>query len=447
MGLAFPSRIGYRGLMTTLRSSRVVVAGEVRPATVRYEAGVVVDIGSGHADDDYGDLVVMPGLVDTHVHVNEPGRTEWEGFETATMAAAAGGTTTIVDMPLNSIPPTVTVAALAEKRSVAAGKLSVDTAFWGGLIPGSFDGIESMVAAGVSGFKAFMVPSGVEEFPPLDSDQLLMGMRALAAAGVPMLLHAEDPRLILDFEGEPRIYDNYLSTRPTRSESAAIESAGVLAAKAGAMVHILHVSSGEGASEIASQPQLTGETCPHYLVFCAEEIESGATHYKCAPPIRGADHREALWEALRVGWLSMVVSDHSPAPAGVKEVESGNLARAWGGIGSLQLRLQATWTAGSERGVGFDQLVDWLAQKPAELAGLAEQKGAIGEGLDADFVIFDPDEAETIRGYRLLHRHPITPYDGMTLRGSVVKTVLRGQNVFDRGHVTGGTGVMLERHG
>lgn len=435
------------GLMPTLRSSRVVIAGEVRPATIRYEDGVVVEIGSGIADDDYGDLVVMPGLVDTHVHVNEPGRTEWEGFETATKAAAAGGTTTIVDMPLNSIPPTVSLAALAEKRSVAAGKLSVDTAFWGGLIPGSFGEIEGMVAAGVPGFKAFMVPSGVEEFPPLDSDQLLMGMRALAAAGVPMLLHAEDPRLILDFDGEPRIYDNYLSTRPTTSESVAIESAGLLAAETGAMVHILHVSSGEGAWKIASHPQLGGETCPHYLVFCAEEIESGATHYKCAPPIREADHREALWDALRAGWLSMVVSDHSPAPAGIKEIESGDLARAWGGIGSLQLRLQATWTAGSERGFGFEQLVDWLAKNPAQLAGLAERKGAIGEGLDADFVIFDPDGAETIRGADLLHRHPITPYDGMTLQGSVVKTVLRGQTVFDRGHVTGGTGLILERRG
>jgi allantoinase len=433
--------------MPTFRSSRVVVSGEVRPATVRHEAGVVVDIGSGSADDDYGDLVVMPGLVDTHVHVNEPGRTEWEGFESATRAAAAGGTTTIVDMPLNSIPPTVSLEALDEKRSVAAGKLSVDTAFWGGLVPGSFDEIEGMVAAGVAGFKAFMVASGVDEFPALDVDQLLGAMHALSGSGVPLLLHAEDPALILEFDHGPRLYENYLSTRPADSESVAIQRAGALAAETGAMVHVLHVSSGEGAGKIALEPQLTGETCPHYLVFCAEEIEDGATAFKCAPPIREASHREALWDALGEGWLSMVVSDHSPAPAEIKEIESGDLARAWGGIGSLQLRLQATWTAGSARGFGFEQLVEWLAYNPAVLAGLAGRKGAIGEGMDADFVIFDPDGAETIRGVNLLHRHPITPYEGMTLRGTVVHTVLRGQTVYDRGVVTGGQGSMLERHG
>jgi allantoinase len=432
--------------MPTLRSSRVVVSGEVRPATVRYEAGVVVDIGSGTADADYGDLVVMPGLVDTHVHVNEPGRTEWEGFETATKAAAAGGTTTIVDMPLNSIPPTVSLEALGVKRSAAAGKLTVDTAFWGGLIPGSFGEIDGMVAAGVPGFKAFMVASGVDEFPSLDADQLLGAMRVLSGAGVPLLLHAEDPALILQFDHDPRLYDSYLATRPTNSESVAIEHAGVLASETGAMVHILHVSSGEGAAKIASEPQLTGETCPHYLVFCAEEIEDGATPFKCAPPIREAANREALWDALGAGSLSMVVSDHSPAPAGIKEIESGDLARAWGGIGSLQLRLQATWTAGSARGLGFEQLADWLAYNPAALAGLAGRKGAIGEGKDADFVIFDPDGEETIRGASLLHRHPITPYEGMSLRGTVVQTVLRGQTVYDRGVVTGGTGLILERH-
>jgi allantoinase len=337
--------------------------------------------------------------------------------------------------------------ALDVKGSAAAGKLTVDTAFWGGLIPGSFGEIDGMVAAGVPGFKAFMVASGVDEFPSLDADQLLGAMRVLSGAGVPLLLHAEDPALILQFDHDPRLYDSYLATRPTNSESVAIEHAGVLASETGAMVHILHVSSGEGAAKIASEPQLTGETCPHYLVFCAEEIEDGATPFKCAPPIREAANREALWDALGAGSLSMVVSDHSPAPAGIKEIESGDLARAWGGIGSLQLRLQATWTAGSARGLGFEQLADWLAYNPAALAGLAGRKGAIGEGKDADFVIFDPDGEETIRGASLLHRHPITPYEGMSLRGTVVQTVLRGQTVYDRGVVTGGTGLILERHG
>ncbi|MEX1093356.1 MAG: allantoinase AllB [Acidimicrobiia bacterium] len=433
--------------MPTLRSSRVVVGSEIRPATVRYESGVILEVGTGIADEDYGDLVIMPGLVDSHVHVNEPGRADWEGFDTATRAAAAGGTTTIVDMPLNSIPPTVSVEALNVKRRVASPKISVDTAFWGGLVPGSGAEIPGMVNAGVSGFKAFMVDSGVEDFPPLQLGELESSMKALARAGVPLLLHAEDPALVLGFDTDTHSYQAYLASRPTNSEVHAIELAGEMAQRTGALVHILHVSSGEGAQEIGSSRWLTGETCPHYLVFCAEEIQSGSTPFKCAPPIRGADHREALWAALDAGLLTMIVSDHSPAPADIKEIESGDLARAWGGIGSLQLRLQATWTAAAARGYRPEHLTGWLAENPARLAGLAHRKGAIGEGMDADFVVFDPDGAATIRGSDLHHRHPITPYEGMTLRGSVVKTMLRGQTVYDRGVIFSGAGLMLERHG
>ncbi len=433
--------------MPTLRSSRVVIGSEIRPATVRYESGVILEVGTGVADEDYGDLVIMPGLVDSHVHVNEPGRTDWEGFETATRAAAAGGSTTIVDMPLNSIPPTVTVEALAVKRRVASPKISVDTAFWGGIVPGSSAEVPGMVAAGVAGFKAFMVDSGVEEFPPLSLEELESSMGDLAAEGVPLLLHAEDPDLVLEFESDTRSYGEYLASRPTDSEVHAIDLAAAMAERSGAAVHILHVSSGEGAERVGSSRWMTGETCPHYLVFCAEEIPGGATPFKCAPPIRGGDHRDALWAALDSGWLTMIVSDHSPAPADIKEVESGDLARAWGGIGSLQLRLQATWTAASARGYGPEHLAGWLAENPARLAGLAHRKGAIGEGKDADFVVFDPDGAETIRGADLHHRHPITPYEGMTLRGTVVQTILRGQTVYDRGDLITGTGLMLERNG
>lgn len=433
--------------MPTLRSSRVVLGSEVRPATVRYESGVIVEVGTGIADADYGDLVLMPGLVDSHVHVNDPGRGDWEGFETATRAAAAGGTTTIVDMPLNSIPPTVSVDALAVKRQVAFPKISVDTAFWGGIVPGSAAEIPGMVEAGVAGFKAFMVDSGVEEFPPLNPGELESSMETLAREGVPLLLHAEDPALVLGFETDTRNYEAYLASRPTNSEVHAIELAGEMAHRAGALVHILHVSSGEGAEKIGESQWLTGETCPHYLVFCAEDIERGSTPFKCAPPIRGADHREALWAALDTGSLEMIVSDHSPAPADIKEIESGDLARAWGGIGSLQIRLHATWTAASARGYGPEHLSGWLAENPARLAGLAHRKGAIGEGMDADFVVFDPDGAVTIRGSELHHRHPITPYEGMTLRGTVVKTILRGQTVHDRGDIIGGAGLMLERNG
>lgn len=433
--------------MPTLRSSRVVVGSEMRPATVRHESGVIVQVGTGLADEDYGDLVIMPGLVDSHVHVNEPGRADWEGFDTATRAAAAGGTTTIVDMPLNSIPPTVSVEALNEKRQVASRKISVDTAFWGGIVPGSADEIPAMVDEGVAGFKAFMVDSGVEEFPPLQPDELESSMKALAREAVPLLLHAEDPALILGFDTDTVSYEAYLASRPTNSEVHAIELAGEMAERSRAGVHILHVSSGEGAERIGSARWLTGETCPHYLVFCAEDIQTGSTQFKCAPPIRGADHREALWAALDNGWLTMIVSDHSPAPADIKEIESGDLARAWGGIGSLQLRLQATWTAASARGYRLEQLTGWLAANPARLAGLAHRKGAIGEGMDADFVVFDPDGSETIRGSDLHHRHPITPYERMTLRGTVVKTMLRGQTVYDRGVISSGAGLMLERNG
>lgn len=433
--------------MPTLRSSRVVVGSEMRPATVRYESGVILEVGSGVADEDYGDLVIMPGLVDSHVHVNEPGRTDWEGFDTATRAAAAGGTTTIVDMPLNSIPPTVSVEALSLKRRVASPKITVDTAFWGGIVPGSSAEIPGMVGKGVAGFKAFMVDSGVEEFPPLQPDELESSMQALALAAVPLLLHAEDPARILGFDTDTHSYEAYLASRPTNSEVHAIELAGKMAERTGALVHILHVSSGEGAKAVGTSRRLTGETCPHYLVFCAEEIPSGSTTFKCAPPIRGADSREALWAALDAGWLTMIVSDHSPAPADIKEVESGDLARAWGGIGSLQLRLQATWTAASARGYGLERLTGWLSANPARLAGLAHRKGAIGEGMDADFVVFDPDGSETIRGSDLHHRHPITPYEGMTLRGRVVKSMLRGQTVYDRGVIFSGAGLMLERNG
>lgn len=433
--------------MPTLRSTRVVVGSEIRPATVRHESGVIVQVGSGLADEDYGDLVIMPGLVDSHVHVNEPGRADWEGFDTATRAAAAGGTTTIVDMPLNSIPPTVSVEALKTKRQVASRKLSVDTAFWGGIVPGSSAEIPGMVGEGVAGFKAFMVDSGVDEFPPLQPDELESSMEALAREAVPLLLHAEDPALILEFDTDTHSYEAYLASRPTNSEVHAIELAGELAERAGAFVHILHVSSGEGAKAIGASPWLTGETCPHYLVFCAEDIPGGSTPFKCAPPIRGADNREALWAALDVGLLTMIVSDHSPAPADIKEIESGDLARAWGGIGSLQLRLQATWTAASPRGYGLERLTDWLSANPSRLAGLAHRKGAIGEEMDADFVVFDPEGSETIRGSDLHHRHPITPYEGMTLRGTVVKTMLRGQTVYDSGVIFGGVGLMLERNG
>lgn len=393
--------------MRSIRSERVLVEGELRPATVRFEEGVITDIGDGLADADYGGSVILPGLVDSHVHVNEPGRTDWEGFETATSAALAGGTTTIVDMPLNSVPPTVDLEALESKKVAARGQLSCDVGFWGGIIPGSEDDVAELEAAGVCGFKVFMADSGVEEFPPLT------GLDRLELT-TPLLVHAEDPALLASpADGS---YDSYLASRPPEAEASAIRSLYGLSGR----VHILHVSSAEGVEAISGGPKtMSGETCPHYLTFTSDDV-SGA-EFKCAPPIRSEDHREALWEALVSGELSMVVSDHSPSPPSMKQ---GAFDTAWGGVSSLQLRLVAIWTGCHERGIGIERLGEWLALQPARLAGLDDRKGSIEVGKDADFVVFDPNGRTEVRAHDLLHRHPVTPYDGMRLRGFVVDTLL-----------------------
>jgi allantoinase len=392
--------------MPSFRSTRVVLGDGVRPATVRFEDGVFVSIGEGPADVDFGDLVVMPGLVDSHVHVNEPGRTGWEGFATATRAARAGGTTTIVDMPLNCIPPTITVAALQEKQVSAAGQIVVDVAFWGGIVPGSQDSIDGLVAEGVCGFKVFLTDSGVPEYPPVTVD-FLRGLHL----DVPLLVHAESERYLA--EPGPS-YAEYLASRPPEAEAAAIEDVAVLAGP----THILHVSSAHGVEAIANMG-VTGETCPHYLLFTDEDVTG--TEFKCAPPIRDREHREALWEGLLSGELAMVVSDHSPSPPGMKH---GGFDTAWGGIASLQLRLPAVWTGAVDRGIDIGTVARWLASAPAALAGLDDRKGMIAVGGDADFVVFDPDGRTHVRGVDLYHRHPTTPYEGMTLRGRVTRTSL-----------------------
>ena len=431
--------------MTSLRSTRVAIQGEMRTATVTVEDGSIVAIGGGIADLDFGDLVIMPGLVDSHVHVNEPGRTDWEGFATATRAAVMGGCTTIVDMPLNSIPPTVTPAALAEKRQAAGAGISCDVAFWGGFI-GPFDQLEPLVAAGVCGFKAFLCDSGVDEFPSVTVDQLAEAMAVMARLGVPALIHAEDPNRLGRIGDQIRSYSGFLASRPVECESAAVRTVVGLASETGADTHVLHVSSGEAATLVGEGPSnLTGETCPHYLTFAAEEIPDGATQFKCAPPIRTADHREALWTALADGDLAMVVSDHSPAPSGLKMANTGDFSRAWGGISSLQLRLPATWTGAVERGLGLGMLVEWLSAAPARLAGLDHRKGSIVVGADADLVVWDPDGVFAVDASALGHRHPLTPYQGLTLRGTVTTTFLRGEPVFADGVATPGRGRMLAR--
>jgi len=414
--------------MTTLRSRRVVLEEGIRPATVRVERGVVVSIGGGLADEDFGDLVVLPGLVDSHVHVNEPGRAEWEGFATATAAAAAGGTTTIVDMPLNSIPPTTTVAALVEKRAVASGRLTVDVAFWGGIVPGTESEVGALLDSGVCGFKVFLTDSGVPEFPPVEVSTLMD-----LDPGLPLLVHAESDQHLT---APGPTYSEYLDSRPPIAEAEAI------AALAGAPgpLHILHVSSAEGVAQIDANDQMTGETCPHYLTFTDDDVTSPL--FKCAPPIRGVNHREALWSGLLSGALGMVVSDHSPSPP---ELKSGDFATAWGGIASLELRLHVTWTGAAARGIGLGSVAEWLAGAPARLAGLDDRKGTIAVGKDGDFVIFDPDGMTPVRGKDLFQRHKSTPYEGMALRGAVKRTVLGGDAVFDGRIVGAPRGRMLER--
>lgn len=428
--------------MTTVRSSRVLVEGGLRPATLRIEAGRFVEIGDGTADHDFGDRVVMPGLVDSHVHVNDPGRTDWEGFETATRAAVAGGTTTIVDMPLNSIPPTVDIDALEAKRRAASGTISCDVAFWGGFT-GDTSALADLAAAGVSGFKAFLCDSGVDEYPMVDLALLGEAMAATGPLGLPVLIHAEDPDHLLPVAGDPADYRNYLASRPVEAEVEAVAAVAGLVAATGAPAHVLHVSSGEAARAIGDGPEgLTGETCPHYLTFAAEDIAHGATSLKCAPPIRERAQREALWEALRRGDLAMVVSDHSPSPADLK---TGDFATSWGGISSVQLRLAATWTGAAERGFGPEDLGEWLSAAPARLAGLDNRKGAIRVGADADLVVWDPDAGFQVDAAGLSHRHPVCAYDGLTLRGVVEATFLRGEQISSRGRVTGGRGRMLSR--
>lgn len=373
------------------------------------------------------DEVLLPGLVDTHVHVNEPGRTDWEGFATATAAAAAGGVTTIIDMPLNSVPPTVDGAALARKRAAAAGQCVIDVGFWGGAIPGNPSQRRALHEAGVFGFKAFTVDSGVPEFPPLDDAGLAEAVGQVGELGSLLVVHAEDAARIGVAAG--RQYADFLRSRPDAAEVDAISRVIELARRTGARVHVLHLSSAEVVPILAAAQAdgvaITAETCPHYLTLAAEYVEPGQTQFKCCPPIRGQANAERLWDALASGVISCVVSDHSPCPPDLKRGDSGDFGAAWGGISSVQLGLPVVWTAAAERGFSLADVVGWMAASPARLAGLG-CKGVIEPGRDADLVAFAPDERFVVTADRLLTRHRLTPYLGRELRGVVRETWLRG---------------------
>jgi allantoinase len=422
----------------------VVTPDGTRAASVLVRGGRIAAVWPADAAPagtpvaDHGDAVVMPGLVDTHVHVNEPGRTDWEGFESGTRAAAAGGVTTILDMPLNSVPPTTSAAGLRVKREAALGQCYVDVGFWGGLVPGNLLELAPLMEQGIFGFKAFLSPSGVPEFDAMSPEQLRASLAHVAPRGVPVLVHAELGMLLREPEGAaPAPYAAYLASRPAGAEREAVSIVGRLCRETGGRAHIVHVSACEVIPEVLRArregARLTAETCPHYLFFAAEDVPPGATEFKCAPPIREASNRSRLWEGLENGALSMVVSDHSPAPPSTKCRDSGDFRRAWGGIASLELSLKAVWTAARARGVSFERLAEWLSAAPARLAGLGKRKGAIAAGKDADFVIWRPEQSAEVDPSALQQRHKLTPYAGQMLDGVVEATYLRGEKIFEGG--------------
>jgi allantoinase len=419
-----------------VRSRRTVLPDGTRAAAVAVSGPAIVAIegydtrlDTAH-DVDLDGLALLPGLVDTHVHVNEPGRTEWEGFATATRAAAAGGVTTICDMPLNSLPPTTTVAALEEKRAAAAGKCWVDVAFWGGAVPGNEESLRPLHEAGVVGFKCFLLDSGVPEFPPLEAAELRSVLGLLASADALLIAHAEEAAEIKEIApASGRDFRSFVASRPPIAERRAIEKVISAAAATGGRAHIVHLSAAECVAMIAGAKaagnRLTAETCPHYLYFAAEQVPDGATEFKSCPPIRDSVNREALWRGLEAGVIDCVVSDHSPCPPELKSFDSGDFGAAWGGIASLQLGLSAVWTVARRRGRTLDDMARWMASTPAALAGLPA-KGRLAVGCDADLVAFDPDETYLVDPARLYHRHPVTPYAGRRLTGRVRQTWLRG---------------------
>ena len=428
-----------------VRAARAAVAGEERPVTLGIRDGRIVTLDAdlppgGRPDVELADdEVLLPGVVDTHVHVNEPGRTEWEGFDSATRAAAAGGVTTIVDMPLNSVPPTTTTAGLRVKQDAARGRVHVDVAFWGGAVPGNVADLAELHDAGVLGFKCFLLPSGVEEFPHLDDTGLREAITELARLDALLVVHAEDEAEIGAAPLHSRAYADFVVTRPPRAERVAIERLVAAADETGARVHVVHLSAADALPTIRAArgrgTRLSVETCPHYLTLTDTDVADGHTEFKCCPPIRDSGNRDLLWDALADGTIGLVVSDHSPCTVELKRLDTGDFGDAWGGIASVQLGLPAAWTEARRRGHGLVDLVRWMCEGPADLVGL-RRKGRLAVGHDADLCVLAPEESFTVDPATLHHRNPVTAYAGRTLTGTVRQTWLRGVRV-DGAHPTG----------
>ena len=427
-------------------SHRVLTPKGERPAAILIQEEKIMDvvsiseIPSDCPVEDMKNDVVMPGLVDTHVHINEPGRTDWEGFETATKAAAAGGITTLVDMPLNCIPVTTTVDALNEKIAATKNQLWVDCGFYGGLIPDNLQNIESLADAGVLGFKAFLSHSGIDEFPNINEKHLREALPIFANKGIPILVHAELENGAIQSE-DHSTYKSFQDSRPKSWENNAVKLLIQLSKEFDARIHIVHLSSADILAEIAQTRNdgypISVETCPHYLHFSSEHISDGDTRFKCAPPIWESDNKEKLWSGLENGLINFITSDHSPCTAELKNLEVGDFEKAWGGISSIQFTLPVIWTECKTRGYSMDQLINWMSKQPAKFIGKDQQKGQISPGFDADLVCWNPDEKYIIQKEAIHHKNKLTPYEGESLYGVVNATFLRGQKVYENGEFLG----------
>lgn len=433
-------------MKSALKSSRVLTPSGIKQAIVVMENGLIADLLDYSAQpdittEDYGDLIIMPGLVDTHVHINEPGRTEWEGFETATKSAAAGGITMLVDMPLNSSPVTVNISALNEKTEASKNKLYTDCGFYGGVTPENISDLEGLIKQGVLGLKAFMIDSGIDDFPAVKEEDLRKALKIISRFNIPLLVHAEmDCGFEKDAGYDKCSFGSFLSTRPEEWENKAVAVLIKLCREFDSRIHIVHLSSSRSLDMIREAKKeglkLTTETCPHYLYFSSEEIQRGDTRFKCTPPIRDSANREKLWSAVKEGVIDFIVSDHSPCDPVLKCSEEGDFEKAWGGIAGLQSGLSIVWTEAVKRGFSIEDVSKLMSRNTAAFIGLENRKGKIDIGFDADLIVFDPLKKFTVKGNELFHRHKITPYEGREFSGVVEATYLRGNKIFYNGEIT-----------